>query len=147
MPTQTTPGLTVPIGTIIATAVNQTPPPAGWLVCNGTPIPYQYQELISTVGPNTPNLAGSVLMGSSTAYPLRSTGGEATHTLTVEEIPAHTHALGMSYSQSGRCPPSDGSALCAQTFGMATNSTGGGNAHNNLQPYYAIIYLIYGGNY
>ena len=65
------------------------------------------------------------------------TGGEKTHTLTTEEMPSHYHNLGQMY---------DGYHLAGQTsqprgvyadYAQAVNTTsvGGGQAHNNLQPY------------
>lgn len=65
------------------------------------------------------------------------TGGEKTHTLIVDEIPSHYHNLGQMY---------DGYHLTGQTAqprgvyadyaqAVHTTSIGGGQAHNNLQPY------------
>lgn len=61
------------------------------------------------------------------------TGGEKTHTLTVTEMPAHTHT-----AQQGISLATAGSALYAGSQVSATSSTGGGGAHNNLQPYIVV---------
>ena len=70
------------------------------------------------------------------------TGGEKTHTLTVEEIPSHTHAISR-YNPSGTgfdatqtklaAAPNNGSGVPG---GVNTNPAGGGQAHNNMPPYY-----------
>jgi hypothetical protein len=70
------------------------------------------------------------------------TGGAKTHTLTTSEIPAHTH----TYSESSEGPPAEGvgagydppTAVGRQE--ADSGSTGGGQAHNNLQPY-IVVYM------
>ena len=64
---------------------------------------------------------------------VRETGGAKTHTLTVAEIPAHTHNVTMSTSDSDNDFLSEGNNTGTSTF--TTSSTGGDQAHNNLQPY------------
>lgn len=68
---------------------------------------------------------------------VEATGGEKTHTLTVEEMPSHRHNIGQTYS--GYRLYQDGSAPNGIYTGYATseptNYVGGGQAHNNLQPY------------
>jgi hypothetical protein len=70
------------------------------------------------------------------------TGGAKTHTLTTSEIPAHTH----TYSESSDGPDASGvgagydppTAVGRQD--ADSGSTGGGQAHNNLQPY-IVVYM------
>lgn len=91
-------------------------------------------------------IEGKVLVGkaaSGTFGTLDATGGEETHTLTVNEMPAHTHEL--TYSGNGKSITlNTGSTNYNLTWGTTgTNTTpdiigksvGGGAAHNNLQPY------------
>ena len=65
------------------------------------------------------------------------TGGEKTHTLTVDEMPSHRHNIGQTYS--GYRVYQGGSAPNAVYTGYAvsepTNYVGGGKAHNNMPPY------------
>ena len=66
------------------------------------------------------------------------TGGAKTHTLTVNQIPAHTHTLDTSDQPAGTgsLEVAGGSPVGTKL----TQSTGGGQAHNNLQPY-IVVYM------
>lgn len=79
-------------------------------------------------------IAGKVIVGidgTQTEFDtLDETGGAKTHTLDITEIPAHTHPI----ASSGDLVAGGGSY---KAYGSSANSgsTGGGAAHNNLQPY------------
>lgn len=71
------------------------------------------------------------------------TGGEKTHTLTVSEMPPHTHTLNNA-TLVNRNISGTGGAQGTNTVQGATitaNNTGGGQAHNNLQPYEVVGYM------
>jgi microcystin-dependent protein len=150
-----------PVGGVIAYYGNTAPD--GWLLCDGTAIPGQYTELIALVGANTPNFKGRVLVGRDAAQTefdvLGETGGAKTHTLTAAEMPSHTHVQNAHTHEgfSGASPiTQSGNGLVAgsgnptvvsagqiATGATAVNqTTGGGGAHNNLQPYAVVNWII-----
>jgi hypothetical protein len=85
--------------------------------------------------------AGRVLVGldgGQTEFDtLGETGGAKTHTLTVDEMPAHTHSVPNSGSQNNSF---DSGTTVGNDVTGTSGSTGGGSAHNNLQPY-IVVYM------
>lgn len=85
--------------------------------------------------------AGRVPVGVDTTQTefstVEKTGGEKTHKLTVNEMPSHSHYDGTDGS-NGISASSGGTSACVYwqaSTGRPTTSTGGDQAHNNLQPY------------
>lgn len=82
------------------------------------------------------------LLAAGDTYPAGSTGGEAQHTLTENEMPNHSHKLQLS--QEGSSAQSN--CVNAVRFswtnqwvqGYGTTDNGGGAAHNNMPPYLAV---------
>lgn len=138
--------------------------PSGWLICNGAPVSrITYASLFNIIGTtygagdgsttfNLPDFRGKVGIGYDSAQTefnlLGKTGGEKTHQLTVPEIPAHNHNNG-AYNQllkidntntTGMTDNSNGEPRVNASGTML--SAGGNGAHNNLQPYITINYII-----
>ncbi len=97
-----------------------------WQICDGTN--------------GTPDFRGKMPLGSGGDYSTGDTGGEITHTLTIDEMPAHTHSYTSSNWLSFH-PYGSTSGYTHDTSTLDTSSTGGGQAHNNLPPYYAIAFI------
>ena len=132
--------------------------PDGWLLCDGSEVSKtDYPNLYAAIGdlwgvPNSssnfklPKLTGKVPVGydpTDTDFnPVGHTDGEKTHTLTIEEMPSHNHSR--NYYSSDWCANGTKSGYHGSDTGTkkVTGSTGGGQAHNNLQPYAVIKYII-----
>ena len=80
------------------------------------------------------------LLACGDTYKNGKTGGEATHTLTIAEIPPHSHKC-ITYSGNNvdRKQWSIKSIYNSSEGGIATNEVGGGQAHNNMPPYLAVF--------
>lgn len=64
-------------------------------------------------------------------------GGEQTHTLTINEMPSHSHGLNWPGTSGGSTVQF--SATISDVYSeLRTKDTGGGQAHNNLQPYIVV---------
>jgi len=145
----------MPVGVILPFGGSSAP--VGYLLCDGVEVSRTtYARLFAVIGTtygagdgsttfNLPNLKGRLPVGLDAAQPefdaLGETGGEKTHTLTVEEIPSHTHEQADGAAAtfgSGSASGSNGSAAPKYTTGAA----GGGQPHNNLPPYLVVNYII-----
>ena len=144
--------------------------PSGWLLCNGSAISRTtYSALFSAVGTtygtgdgsstfNLPNLSGRIVIGSSTGtdanstaktFAVGSTGGEYTHKLTTNEMPAHHHTFPVYGPAAGtnKYPCGiNGAAAVEGDTPMSMKNEGGNAYHNNIQPYTTMQYAIYTGN-
>lgn len=86
------------------------------------------------------------LLSAGDTYSSGSEGGEATHTLTVEEMPSHNHSLSDPIDKNSiKLGSMTGDANWALTkraagydYNLGTNSAGGGVAHNNMPPYLTV---------
>lgn len=143
--------------------------PTDFLLCHGQSVSTStYADLFAVTGYTyggsgstfvIPDLRGRVVagqddMGGSSANRLTNqsgglngdtlgaTGGSETHTLTESEMPSHNHDLsftsrGSGGSQNVHEPGSGGSVI-----NFTTDNTGGGAAHNNVQPTIILNYII-----
>lgn len=88
-------------------------------------------------------IQGKFLLGMSSSYPAGSQGGEASHTLTVSEMPNHTHSI-IGYSASGNDYSGSDADLSfnynSTMVGWSgrTASEGDSQAHNNMPPYLSV---------
>lgn len=102
----------------------------------------------SLFGGTWERLKDRFLLGAGDSYNAGSTGGEATHKLTVSEIPSHNHVEMYGDKPWGDDSASGSSASTNTATWNAietkktnmTGSTGGGNAHNNMPPY-LVVYM------
>lgn len=136
--------------------------PTGWLIADGSAVSRTtYAALFAVISTtygsgdgsttfNLPNLKGKVPVGlnsSETEFDaLGETGGAKTHTLTTSEMPSHSHGISgiyiennKNYSGTGFNPLTNDAR--SGTIN-STNSAGSGGAHNNLQPYIVLNYII-----
>lgn len=146
----------VPIGAIQAFGGRVAP--EGWLICDGSAISREtYLDLFKVIGIiygsgdgsttfNLPDLRGNVAIGVSNDYVLGDAGGEETHTLTINEMPSHTHtthiALGWQTGGGnavGKVTTNNGNY---DGWSSWADSTGGDQPHNNMQPYIVTNYII-----
>jgi len=140
--------------------------PAGWMFCEGQLLAISENEtlfqLIGTTyggdGESTfalPDLRGRIPIHQGNGFILAETGGAEEITLTVNQIPAHTHPLVATTAVANQSSPTNNVlaqstaadlyiedtatvALAATTVGPV----GGSQPHTNLQPYLCINYII-----
>lgn len=90
----------------------------------------------SLFGGTWTRLVDRFLVGAGQSYAVGATGGEATHKLTIDELPSHSH----NYSYPGYEAGGEwyGASGTAKGNTMATTVVGGGAAHENRPPYLAV---------
>jgi microcystin-dependent protein len=154
----------IPAGTVLQSAAINVP--NGWFNCDGTRLnTNDYPDLFDAIGYtyggidtsfNLPDIRGRVPIGAGTgvgltAHNLGTTGGEESHTLTTSEMPSHSHSLtrranpdaGAFDTSNGREDESSAATTDRTDLGLFnTNNTGGGSAHNNMQPFITLRYII-----
>ena len=98
----------------------------------------------SLFGGTWEQLKDRFLLAAGTTYAGGTTGGEAAHTLTANEMPAHSHKAStnnMLYAFGGESTtngPASGSGYRTTLASIDTGSAGSGQAHNNMPPYLAV---------
>lgn len=141
--------------------------PAGWMFCEGQLLPIsEYETLFNLIGTTyggdgqstfaLPDLRGRIPLHFGNGFTLAETGGAETVTLTVSQIPAHSHPLigstgaGIQQSPVGFLPAASNSvsmykvptAALVAMDPQAIGSTGGSQPHNNFQRYLCIDFII-----
>lgn len=145
-------------------------PPRGWALCDGQILPInQNQSLYSLLGTTyggdgrtsfaLPDLRGRtpIHVGRSNGgvqHELGQKSGEESHTLSEPEMPQHTHKLLATNTGNGSTSPADnvfanaGADLYNAADSLvdlnagAVSNVGGGQAHENMQPYLALNFCI-----
>lgn len=147
----------IPVGGIILWSGSTTAVPTGWALCNGQ----------SVNGQTTPNLTDRFVVGAGNNYSPANTGGNASVTLSVNQIPSHTHGYEDGYwveasDGNGNYASGGGSDYVQNSTGggvfgangddndnhyvswrsMTSYATGGGQPFDNRPPYYALAYIM-----
>lgn len=126
-----TAGGIVPSGAIILWSGAANAIPTGYALCDGNN--------------NTPDLRNRFVVGagSGSNYSVNDTGGADSVTLTVNQIPAHTHTYIDQYVaiNNGYRPwPANNNDCAARD--VNSGSAGGGQSHENRPPYYALCFIM-----
>jgi len=139
--------------------------PRGWALCNGQLLPInQNQALFSLMGTTyggdgrvnfaLPDLRARVPIHEGSSHTLGERGGEQAHTLSISELPTHTHpAKATSLNNdtlipsgnyfAGSAPSEFYSASANVAMNAATISiTGGSQAHLNMQPFLTLNFCV-----
>lgn len=86
-------------------------------------------------------IGGRFLLGADDTYAAGSTGGEAPHTLTIDEMPKHNHEIDNLNASGNATPYMTVQAQDNKGYGgnVQTMFAGGGKPHNNLPPYLTVF--------
>jgi microcystin-dependent protein len=142
--------------------------PAGWMFCEGQLLPIsEYETLFNLIGTTyggdgqstfaLPDLRGRIPLHQGNGFTLAETGGVEEITLTVQQIPAHAHAVLATNNVGNATAPQNkvlaaGSVTSTQPYGgdapitplhpSSVGAVGGSQPHNNFQPYLCVNYII-----
>jgi microcystin-dependent protein len=140
--------------------------PAGWMFCEGQLLPISENEtlfqLVGTTyggdGESTfalPDLRGRLPIHQGNGFILAETGGAEEITLTVNQLPAHSHPLFASANIASDASPANNVPAQTSTFDLyqssdanssmgaqSVSSIGGSQPHTNFQPYLCVNFII-----
>ena len=145
--------------------------PKGWALANGQFLPINQNQALfallgTTFGGNgqttfaLPDFRGKVPLHPGDGFTLGQAGGETAHTLSINEMPQHTHvlqAIDTGSAGSNVTDPTGNSLSNSQPSNLYSNainnnllslrpgtvtSVGGSQPHNNMQPYLVISFII-----
>ena len=146
-------------------AFNYAPQGQGWALCNGQFLPInQNQALFSLLGTTfggngqttfaLPDMRGNTPIHVGQGFTLGQKGGQQAHTVTMSEMPLHTHVLNASSLDANNTLPGNNlfakspqqvyTAPASLTAMQPTSvtSVGGSQAHQNMQPFLVITFAI-----
>ena len=104
-------------------------------------IAYNSTSPASRFGGTWTQIKDRFLLGVGSTYAAAKTGGSATHTLTIDEMPNHDHKGYVCANANIDGGTGSNSVFTAEDWGqgnMLTGTTGGGKAHNNMPPYQTV---------
>ncbi|MCC5464566.1 hypothetical protein [Pelosinus baikalensis] len=129
----------VPIGGIIMWSGSDIP--TSWALCNGSN--------------GTPDLRGKFVLGTSASYLIGQTGGQEMHTISIDEMPIHSHKnpyfdeIGFDVTNGGGGDPikqrlamGDNAPYNNYVWPSDVSNVGGNRPHNNMPPYYVLAYIM-----
>jgi microcystin-dependent protein len=140
--------------------------PVGWMFCEGQLLPIsEYETLFNLIGTTyggdgqstfgLPDLRGRIPLHQGNGFTLAQTGGAETVTLTVSQIPSHSHPLLATSNMGNQTSPTNNvlaqssvtslyieDTPTANLSPLAIASTGGSQPHNNFQPYLCVDFII-----
>jgi microcystin-dependent protein len=140
--------------------------PAGWMFCEGQQLAIsEYETLYQLIGDTyggdgqlvfqLPDLRGRIPIHQGPGFPMASAGGAEEVTLTVDQIPAHSHAFetagvrGNQISPAGNLPaesynvvPYINDATTGSFDTAAISYSGGSRSHANFQSYLCVNHII-----
>ena len=137
--------------------------PKGWALCNGQLLPInQNQALFSLLGTTfggdgrvnfaLPDFRGRIPIHVGGSHTLGERGGAQAHTLSVNELPAHTHvakaatAVGSATAPAGNVFAASRGSYAASatttTHPATITSVGGSQAHLNMPPFLTLNFVI-----
>ena len=142
-------------------------PPKGWALCNGQLMPInQNQALFSLLGTTyggdgratfgLPNLQGRTPISMGGSFTLGQVGGQAAHTVTISEMPLHTHVANAStVNATATIPNSTLTFANGAQFEIwrpftnpvamqpdVVSNVGGSQPHTNMQPFLTLNFCI-----
>jgi len=138
--------------------------PAGWMFCEGQLLPIsEYETLFNLIGTTyggdgqqtfaLPDLRGRLPLHQGPGFVIGTNGGAETVTVTVSQIPAHSHAA-LAQSSGGSSSSPAGAVWAASnvnqystsnssaTMSGTTTASGSSLAHSNFMPYLCVDFII-----
>ena len=140
--------------------------PKSWALCNGQLLPInQNQALFSLLGTTfggdgrvnfaLPDLRGRTPIHVGSGHTLGELGGEQAHTLSIAELPTHTHLLNGNSQNATTDTPANNVTLAVASIDLYRSPTslvavepavvgnaGGSQAHLNMQPFLTLSFCI-----